>query len=130
VKVVNDNTRKMGKTNQVDWHVGERLRFARDLIGLSECELAEHLAITVHQLAKYELGIYRISPQLLFGASKILGLTPSWFFENLQASQSSPAQINTIESGRVIGSSQLACTIPNTERRSKALNEQQSVKRR
>ena len=124
--MINDNTEKMGKTNQVDRHVGERLRLARDLKGLSQFELAERLAIAVQQLAKYELGINRLSPQLMFEASRALSLTPSWFFEDLSAvPQSSLTEISNVETARIIEIKELFSGIPNAGRRSEVLDELQ-----
>ena len=70
-----------GSPNEMDVHVGQRLRVRRSLLGLSQEKLAESLDITFQQVQKYERGTNRISAGRLFDLSKILDVPVSYFFE-------------------------------------------------
>ncbi len=71
-----------GKPNEMDVHVGQRLRVQRVLFGLSQEKLAEAIGITFQQIQKYECGKNRISAGRLFDISKILDVPVSYFFEH------------------------------------------------
>ena len=45
------------RAQDVDWHVGARLRERRILLGLTQQELAELIGVTYQQAHKYEKGI-------------------------------------------------------------------------
>lgn len=69
--------------NYVDIHVGERIRIRRKQLGLTQHNLARLLGLTFQQVQKYERGMNRISAGRLFGISKVLDLSVSFFFEGL-----------------------------------------------
>lgn len=69
------------KPNQIDAHVGRRLRSQRVVLGLSQEELGRRLGLTFQQVQKYELGYNRISASRLYQLSEELGVPVSWFFE-------------------------------------------------
>lgn len=71
-----------GKANLIDEHVGKKLRQKRDLLGLSQERLAEHVGVTFQQIQKYENGQNRISASRLYEFSKILKVPISFFFDN------------------------------------------------
>ncbi len=68
----------------VDIHVGSRLRAVRVRRGLSQTNLADKLGLTFQQVQKYESGANRISASKLFAISRIMGVTPDYFFEGLE----------------------------------------------
>lgn len=65
----------------VDKHVGERVRMARKIRGLSQTALGDALGLTFQQIQKYEKGINRVSASRLFEMSEALGVEISYFFE-------------------------------------------------
>jgi transcriptional regulator with XRE-family HTH domain len=67
----------------VDVHVGERIRIRRKQLGLTQDNLANMLGLTFQQVQKYERGMNRISAGRLFGISKVLDLSVSFFFDGL-----------------------------------------------
>ena len=71
-----------GKANPIDEHVGKRLRQKRDLSGMSQERLAEHVGVTFQQIQKYENGQNRISASRLYEFSQILKVPISFFFES------------------------------------------------
>ncbi len=66
----------------VDQKVGNRLRVARTLRGVSQEQLARAVGLTFQQVQKYEKGANRISASRLWEFSTLLGKDPSWFFES------------------------------------------------
>lgn len=70
--------------NQVDLHVGNRLRIRRTLKGLTQDELASAVGITFQQVQKYEKGANRISASRLYAFSQVLNVRVGWFFEDLE----------------------------------------------
>lgn len=62
------------ETNTVDKFVGERIRFYRAMLGMSQQMLAEHLCVTFQQLQKYERGENRIGAGRLLMVAKTLGI--------------------------------------------------------
>ena len=71
------------------------------LIGMSQEKLGELLGLTFQQVQKYEKGTNRISASRLADISKILEVSPGYFFEEFSAarrpSQSQSAQPETAD---------------------------------
>ena len=65
----------------VDIHVGQKIRTRRNLLGLSQTELAGAAGITFQQIQKYEKGDNRVGAGRLQQFSEALGVPPSYFFE-------------------------------------------------
>lgn len=76
--------------NEVDRHVGSRVRMRRMLIGMSQEKLGEALGITFQQVQKYEKGTNRVSASRLQQIAGVLGVTVSFFYGD-QASQNASA---------------------------------------
>ena len=69
------------RTTAVDFHVGLKIRARRNLLGLSQTELADAAGITFQQVQKYERGANRVGAGRLMQFSEALGVSPSYFFE-------------------------------------------------
>lgn len=86
----------------VDIHVGDRLRFRRKLLGLSQSALGKALGLTFQQIQKYENGANRISASRLYQAASVLDVPISFFFEELppeiKGPQKYPAEAPIIDS--------------------------------
>ena len=75
----------------VDRHVGLRIRERRIMMGLTQQELAKLIGVTYQQAHKYERGVNRISAGRLHRVAEILNTPISFFFEGLQgASETGP----------------------------------------
>lgn len=72
-----------GTPDNVDIHVGQRLRVRRSLLGMSQEKLAEAIGLTFQQIQKYERGINRISAGRLFQFSKILDVPIGYFYDKI-----------------------------------------------
>ncbi|HHI71288.1 MAG TPA: XRE family transcriptional regulator [Rhodobacteraceae bacterium] len=70
--------------HHVDIHVGQRLKEIRTIRGLTQSNVAEQLGISFQQLQKYETGANRVSASRMFELSKLLNVSPSYFFEGLE----------------------------------------------
>jgi transcriptional regulator with XRE-family HTH domain len=71
--------------NPIDRHVGSRVRMRRILLGMSQEKLGEALDLTFQQVQKYEKGTNRIGASRLQQISKILNVTPGFFFDGAPA---------------------------------------------
>jgi transcriptional regulator with XRE-family HTH domain len=68
----------------VDVHVGQRLRQARLLAGLSQEELGDGIGVSFQAVQKYEQGENRLSASRLFHAAMLLQQPVSFFFQLLE----------------------------------------------
>ncbi len=66
---------------RVDDHVGHQIRKRRNLLGMTQEELARTLKISYQQVQKYETGANRVSAGRLFEISRRLGVEVGYFFE-------------------------------------------------
>jgi transcriptional regulator with XRE-family HTH domain len=69
------------RATAADFHVGLKIRARRNLLGLSQTELADAAGITFQQIQKYEKGVNRVGAGRLQQFSDALGVPPSYFFE-------------------------------------------------
>lgn len=72
-----------------DRHVGRRLRERRVQRGLSLAELAEAIGVSIQQARKYEAGLNGIPATRLPCLAAVLGVSPAWFFEELEGAAGS-----------------------------------------
>lgn len=68
--------------NQLDVHIGMRLRLRRLMLGLSQEVLGDKLALTFQQVQKYEKGTNRISASRLYEIAEVLNVPLQYFFED------------------------------------------------
>jgi transcriptional regulator with XRE-family HTH domain len=77
------------KAEDLDRHVGARMRDRRIMLGLTLQQLAELIGTTYQQAHKYEKGINRIAVGRLFTIAGALRVQISYFFEGVE-NESSP----------------------------------------
>ncbi len=75
--------RSTGRTQDVDRHVGARVRERRIMLGLTQQQLADLIGVTYQQAHKYERGINRVSAGRLFEIAQVLSVPVSYFFDGL-----------------------------------------------
>ena len=68
-------------TNDINVHLGKRLRGRRRLLGLSQKNLANAVGVRFQQIQKYECAANRMSAVRLWQLSKALDVPLSYFFE-------------------------------------------------
>lgn len=69
----------------IDVHVGARLRLLRTARRLSLEELGRRVGVTYQQIQKYETGANRISASTLYRLAQTFEMSPTYFFEGLDA---------------------------------------------
>ena len=69
--------------NQIDKHIGSRVRARRIMLGMSQEKLADALDLTFQQVQKYEKGVNRIGASRLLHIAGILDVSIEFFFEGL-----------------------------------------------
>jgi transcriptional regulator with XRE-family HTH domain len=69
--------------NEIDAHVGSRLRLRRLLLGISQEKLGAALGLTFQQIQKYERGANRVGASRLFDLSRTLDVPVSYFFADM-----------------------------------------------
>lgn len=72
------------RANDIDRHVGLRIRERRVMLGLSQQQIADMIGVTYQQAHKYERGINRISAGRLFEISRVLNVPITFFYEGLE----------------------------------------------
>lgn len=73
-------------TNEIDFHVGKRIRRRRRLLGLTQQQLAESVGIRFQQIQKYESGANRVSASRLYEIAEALDAPVQYFYEGLESS--------------------------------------------
>jgi DNA-binding XRE family transcriptional regulator len=73
--------RSTSRTQDIDRHVGARIRERRIMLGLTQQQLADLIGVTYQQAHKYERGINRVSAGRLFEVAQVLGVPVSYFFD-------------------------------------------------
>jgi transcriptional regulator with XRE-family HTH domain len=76
--------RSNSRTQEIDRHVGGRVRERRIMLGLTQQQLADLIGVTYQQAHKYERAINRISAGRLFEIAHVLSVPVSYFFDGLE----------------------------------------------
>jgi transcriptional regulator with XRE-family HTH domain len=71
------------RANQIDKHLGLRLRMRRLALRMSQTALADSIGVTFQQVQKYEKGTNRISASTLQKLSETLQVPITDFFDGL-----------------------------------------------
>jgi transcriptional regulator with XRE-family HTH domain len=80
--------RSTGRTQDIDHHVGARVRERRIMLGLTQQQLADLIGVTYQQALKYERGINRVSAGRLYEIAQVLSVPVGYFFDGLEAQDS------------------------------------------
>jgi transcriptional regulator with XRE-family HTH domain len=94
--------RSSGRTQDIDQHVGARVRERRIMLGFTQQQLADLIGVTYQQAHKYERGINRISAGRLFEIARVLSVPVNYFFDGLDddARTASPRERMCLELAR------------------------------
>ena len=97
------NSRGRLRPNPIDVHVGMRIRLRRQVLNLTQEQLAKLLGLTFQQIQKYEKGLNRISASRLWDIAQVLQTSIDFFYEDIddQTAALSPRQ-KTAESEEFI----------------------------
>jgi transcriptional regulator with XRE-family HTH domain len=72
------------KTQEIERHVGQRIRERRTMLGLTQQQLADLIGVTYQQAHKYERGINRVSAGRLYELARVLSVDVGFFFQGLE----------------------------------------------
>ncbi len=75
--------KKSVATNMVDAYIGQRIRLRRNIMAITQKELAQKCGITFQQIQKYETSGNRISVSRLFQIATALETPVGFFFSGL-----------------------------------------------
>ncbi|MBB4285330.1 helix-turn-helix transcriptional regulator [Roseospira goensis] len=68
----------------MDVYVGRRLRQRRQLLKMSQEQLARAIGVTFQQIQKYERGANRISASRLYDIAQVMGVPINFFFDFIE----------------------------------------------
>ena len=72
------------RAQDIDRHIGARLRQRRVMNGLTQQGLADLIGVTYQQAHKYESGVNRIAAGRLYIIAQVLGVDVGYFFEGVE----------------------------------------------
>ena len=82
-KVSKITTIERNEPNPVDKHVGSRIRLRRNILHLTQQQMADLLGLTFQQVQKYEKGLNRVGASRLWDISRVLEVPMDFFFEDM-----------------------------------------------
>lgn len=85
--------------NDIDVHLGKRLRRRRRLLGLTQQQLAGTVGVRFQQIQKYECGANRISASRLWQLSEALEVPVGYFYDGLSDADRRELQSETAGEG-------------------------------
>jgi len=77
------------RAQDIDRHIGARLRQRRIMNGLTQQQMADLIGVTYQQAHKYETGLNRIAAGRLYVIAQVLGVDMGYFFEGLEGDEPS-----------------------------------------
>ena len=86
--------------NEIDKHIGSRVRARRIMLGMSQEKLADALGLTFQQVQKYEKGVNRVSASMLARASQALHCKIDSFFPDETTGADTSADVTAAPRGR------------------------------
>jgi len=111
--------RGAARTQDVDRHVGARVRERRIMLGFTQQQLADLIGVTYQQAHKYERGINRVSAGRLYEIAHVLSVPVNYFFDGLE---SDPARAISPRERMCLELARNFAQIPN-ERHQEALSQ-------
>ena len=70
-------------TQDINLHLGKRLRRRRKLLGLTQTDLAQAVGVRFQQIQKYECGANKMNAERLWQFSQALEVPITYFFDGL-----------------------------------------------
>lgn len=86
-------------TDEIDVHLGRRLRRRRRLLGLTQQELAQACGVRFQQIQKYECAANRMSAARVWQLAELLEVPVSYFYEGYAEARAEA--VRTEEGGEV-----------------------------
>jgi len=80
------------------------LTLKRNLLGLTQMQMAQALGVSFQQVQKYEKGVNQLGPEGLLIAARLLGVAVEFFFEGAAAGAEKAAIMPQAEDGNYLDS--------------------------
>jgi transcriptional regulator with XRE-family HTH domain len=112
------------RATDVDRQVGQRVRMRRQLLGMSQGDLAARIGCSFQQVQKYENGSNRVSASMLAKVASALGVPIAFFFDEAAlegASRRDELPADLLSSSETFDLLRAYYKIGNTELRSRTL---------
>lgn len=84
----------------IDTHVGKRLRLRRTMMGLSQEAVAKAVGITFQQVQKYEKGTNAMNARRLYEFAQFMHVPVAYFFEGLEIAGAASSGFSEKEADR------------------------------
>lgn len=84
------------RSDNIDKLVGSRLKLRRNILGLTQLELASQCGLSAQQVHKYEQGASSMSAVRLVQAADALAVPVGWFFSETETSAEFPDDVLNI----------------------------------
>ena len=101
VKLMTGSRISRRRAEDIDCHVGARMRERRIMLGLTQQQLAEVIGVTYQQAHKYETSRNRITAGRLSRLAQALGVQVGYFYDGLTSTpaavQATPQQRQMLE---------------------------------
>lgn len=82
--------------DEIDLHLGRRLRRRRRLLGLTQQQLGDRVGVRFQQIQKYECGANRLSAARLWSLAEALETPVSYFYDGLSV-EPAPRAVETAD---------------------------------
>jgi len=89
-------------SDDIDFHLGKRMRRRRRLLGLTQQQLAESCGVRFQQIQKYECGANRISAARLWRIAAALEVPVGYFYDGLAEGPRCDPNTEQAEGGEVL----------------------------
>ena len=83
--------------DDIDLHVGKRLRRRRRLLGMTQQDLASQVGVRFQQIQKFECGANRVTSSRLYDLSRALNVSVQYFFDGIVPADSPASAANDAE---------------------------------
>ena len=83
--------------DDVDLHVGKRLRRRRRPLGMTQQDLASQVGVRFQQIQKYECGANRVTSSRLYDLSRALNVSVQYFFDGIKPADAPVSAANDAE---------------------------------
>jgi transcriptional regulator with XRE-family HTH domain len=89
--------------DEIDVHLGRKLRRRRRLLGLTQQQLAGACGVRFQQIQKYECAANRMSAARIWQLSEVLQVPVSYFYEGLIEAQTEVRQLEARDGRDMFG---------------------------
>ena len=83
--------------DDIDLHVGKRLRRRRRLLGMTQQDLASQVGVRFQQIQKYECGANRVTSSRIYDLSRALNVSVQYFFDGIVPADAPATAANDAE---------------------------------